>query len=193
MALEVWVWLSRPQGQESWPCLQQHWVAWPEQCWRAHLVVQIQESQWAGQPSHHPGLAPGLWVGPPQNLYHLWALGMPERAGSVDPKLQDLHDTGQRQDNWEESWRGSSMDGVTDARDLEQDQWLTAVNICKWRCVDREIYCGIHWDTHSFHKMVSMLWGFLFVVGFCFCCLWFLFWKLQGWRVDMRGTGNEWD
>jgi hypothetical protein len=61
---------------------------------------------------------------------------MPEMASSADPKLQDLHDTGQQQDNWEESPWGSNTDGVTEARDLEPDQWLIAMKITsedEWR------------------------------------------------------------
>ena len=49
-------------------------------------------------------------------------VGMHERASPAVPKLQDLHDTGQQQDNWEESQWGSNIDGVTEARDLEPDQ-----------------------------------------------------------------------
>jgi len=49
----------------------------------------------------------------------------------ADPKLQDGHDTGQQQDNWEECWQGVDSDGVTEARDVEPGQWLIAVNICK--------------------------------------------------------------
>ena len=44
-----------------------------------------------------------------------------KRASLTAPKLQDLHDTGQ-QDDQEESQRGSDIDGVTEARDLKPDQ-----------------------------------------------------------------------
>jgi hypothetical protein len=89
------------------------------------LVVRMQEGLWTGQLSCHPGPDPGLRIGPPQNLHHLWIVGMPERCGPAASKLQDLRDTGWHQDNWEESWWGSSIDGVTEARDLEPNtlQW----------------------------------------------------------------------
>jgi hypothetical protein len=48
-------------------------------------------------------------------------VGMCERASLDDSKLQDLHDTGQQQDNQEKSWWGSNTDGITKARDLELD------------------------------------------------------------------------
>ena len=46
----------------------------------------------------HPGLKNGL----APNLHHLHTVRMCERASPADSKLQDLYDTGQRQDNWEE-------------------------------------------------------------------------------------------
>lgn len=42
-------------------------------------------------------------------------------AASTDPKLQDLHDTGQKQNTLEEFRGGSSTDSV-EARSLETDQ-----------------------------------------------------------------------
>jgi hypothetical protein len=47
---------------------------------------------------------------------------MHERTSPADPKLQDLHDPGQQQDNQEEFWLGTNIDGVTEARDLKPDQ-----------------------------------------------------------------------
>jgi hypothetical protein len=70
---------------------------------------------------HHPG----LWVGPPQHLCHLWT------AGATDPKLQDLHVTGQQQDIRKESPWGSSIDMVAEPRGLVPHQWLNEMNICK--------------------------------------------------------------
>jgi hypothetical protein len=63
--------------------------------------------------------------------YHLWTAGVHEEASFRDPKLQDLYDTGQQQDIWEESQWGVSTDGVAEARDLEPDQWLITMTIDK--------------------------------------------------------------
>jgi hypothetical protein len=41
--------------------------------------------------------------------------GVHEGAGPIDPKLQDLHDTGQLQDIQDEEERGSSIDRVAEA------------------------------------------------------------------------------
>ena len=57
----------------------------------------------AGPDGYHPNPDPGHSVGQPQNLYHLRMVGTHERASPTDPKLQDLHDTGQQKDNQEES------------------------------------------------------------------------------------------
>jgi hypothetical protein len=41
-----------------------------------------------------------------------------ERNSPADPKLQDLHDKGQQQDNWEEAQGGFNIAGVPETRDL---------------------------------------------------------------------------
>jgi hypothetical protein len=83
---------------------------------------------------------------------------MHERASPTVPKMQDVHDTGQQQDHREESQSGSNIDGVAEGRDLKLNQWLTLMNICKWRSMDRG-YTVEHTVTRcSFHKEVfSML------------------------------------
>lgn len=63
--------------------------------------------------------------GPPESIS--W-VGTHERANPADPKLQDLHVTGQGQDNWEESQGDSNID-VIEARDLEADQRPIAMSI----------------------------------------------------------------
>lgn len=91
--------------------------------------------KWDDQLSFHPGLHPGFWVVPPQYLPHLWTAGALEETPHADPKLRDLHDTGQQQYIWEESqWEASIVYRVAEARDLEPDP-------CKWQCVDGGIYC----------------------------------------------------
>jgi hypothetical protein len=124
----------------------------------------------------------------PQNLCHLWISGICERTSPTDPKLQYLHDTWQQQDNREESWWGPSIDGVTEARDLESYQWLIIINLCNWRCVDGGIYCGTHYDTLQLLRWdVFLCFVYLFVRTF-------LFWeKFRGQRADMRRWGDEQD
>ena len=87
--------------------------------------------------------------------------------------LQDLHDTGQSWDNQEKSRRGSSIDGVTEARDLEPQQSLTAMNFYKVKvCGQKGIYPVGHTETqYSFHgKMFSMLCFVCLFISVCLCC-----------------------
>jgi hypothetical protein len=82
--------------------------------------------------------------------------------------------TEQHQDNQEESQWGSNTDGVTEAR----DQWLTVMNICKWKCVERGIYCETH---YSFHNEM-----FLYAV----CVFWRRGCKSKRWEdEEISGTG----
>ena len=64
----------------------------------------LQESWWADQLSYHPGTDPDYKLAHPQHLPHLNEL-VEHLNGAVfeDPKLQDLHDTGQQRDIQEES------------------------------------------------------------------------------------------
>ena len=147
------------------------------------LMVKIGECWQADQLSYHPGPDPELWVGPPQSLYYLQMVGICEKISPAVPKQQDLHDARQQQDNWEESQWRSNIDNVAKARDLKPDQWLIAMNICKWRCVDRGIYCGTHCDTLQLPR-----WD----VFYAFCCLCVFFGGgLQGQRKDMKGQGKS--
>jgi hypothetical protein len=113
------------------PCWLQHWVTKLGQCWRAS-PGGVGSWEVIGWP---PQLPPRLRsrafeFDPPQHLFHLCSAGMHERAGHAGSKLRDLHDTGQKNIR-EESWRGSSIDNVAEARGLEPDEWLFAMNICK--------------------------------------------------------------
>jgi hypothetical protein len=140
LVLGVWGWAG-PKGRrvgELTPPPANGGIRWPS--WRA----QIRGSWHSDQLRYHPGSDPRLWLVPPQSLYYLLMVGMCGRASPAEPKLQDLHDAGQQQDNWEEPRWKSSIDVVTKARDPKPDQWLIAMIICKWRCVDR----GIHYGTH---------------------------------------------
>lgn len=103
------------------------------------LVVWMQESWWADQLSCH--LAPnlGLWAGLP----HLLRTKACKRAGSCRSKAAGS--------SWHKTaatgyLRGSRIDGVAGARGLKPDPWLIAMNICKWRCVDKG-YFGTHCHT----------------------------------------------
>lgn len=79
----------------------------------------------ANQLSYHPGPDPGPWVDPPQHLPYWWAARAQEWIAPADPQPQELHDWEQQQKIWEQSWWGSSADGVAEARSLEVDslQW----------------------------------------------------------------------
>ena len=69
----------------------------------------------------------------------------------ADPKVQGLHDTGQRQGIQEESWRSidivdSNIDSVVEARGFEPDQWLVAINTCKM-CGQKGVLRDTLWHT----------------------------------------------
>ena len=111
-------------------------------------------------------------------------LGVCKRATPADPKLQDLPHTGQPQDNWEDSHWQSSIDGVTEARNIEPDLGLIAINIsCKGIWTEESTFG--HTVTHySFHnEMFSML---------CFVHLyvWFLF---RGDVAKVEDCNRGWD
>jgi hypothetical protein len=97
------------------------WASWGS-AGELALVVWIQESWWADQFSYYwcPDL--GLGVVPSQHLPHLWTARSHEGASPADPKLQDLHDTEQQQDSWEESWWWSGIDRIAEARGIEPHQ-----------------------------------------------------------------------
>jgi hypothetical protein len=61
----------------------------------------------------------------------LWIAVAQKGASPADPKLQDLNYTGQQQTIWEESQWRSSIDSEAEARCLQQDQCLIAMNIFK--------------------------------------------------------------
>ena len=85
-----------------------------------------------------------------------------------------------------------NIDDATEARDLEADQWLIAMNISKWICVDRGAPCGVHWDTLG-HPITSMMRYFLcFVYYFLFVCLcgFFLWGKVEGAEEEYEETGR---
>jgi hypothetical protein len=60
----------------------------------------------------------------------------------------------------EESQWGSSIDNVAEARGLEPDQWLTAVNILK-QSVDKRVYSMGH--TVTYYSFLD--WDFFFLLG----------------------------
>lgn len=104
--------------------------------------------EWVGWSSFFSDPDPGLWVGPLQYPSHLWTAGV-RRATSTDPKLQDFHDTGLQQDNWEEFWWASSIDNVAETRVFDPDQRLIATRICKQKTIWTKEYAV--WHRDSFH------------------------------------------
>jgi hypothetical protein len=188
LCFDQWSWLWRPGCGCAGPRHEsrradsasgrwrgQHWVASLGQCWRACPGSPDKGEMmcWPAQLQSRPRSGALHWL--TQNLYLLQMVGMRERTSPAVQKLQDVHDTGQ-QDNWEESrWR-PNIDGVTEARDLEADQWLIVMNICKWRCVDRRIPCRTHhniqqlpwWDVFLFFVVVVVV-VVVIVVVVCVC------------------------
>jgi hypothetical protein len=120
LALVMWAQKSRPKvwEQDSWPhhCRDSTGdlalVTWAQESWQADQLTQL--------PPKHKSISLS-W----STL--TWSAGACEGAGSTDPKLQDLHDTGQQQDVWEESQWGPSIDSVAEARGLEPGslRWCT--------------------------------------------------------------------
>jgi hypothetical protein len=62
------------------------------------LVVQIREISRLTSSATTQAQIQGSELAYPQNLYHLQMVGACERACPADPKLQELHDTGQQQE-----------------------------------------------------------------------------------------------
>jgi hypothetical protein len=93
---------SRSWEQESWfyPLLAMALGVLGRAVLESLLVVWMQVSWWADQLSYLAGPNPGLWVANFYLMYEL--LRVCGGASPADPKLQDLHDTGQKQDIWEE-------------------------------------------------------------------------------------------
>jgi hypothetical protein len=106
----------------------------------------------------------GLWIGSTEHLPHWWTVGGCEGANSTNPKLQNLHDTGQQQDIWEESQWGYSIDRVVEARGLVPDRGVIVKNICKQRSVDKRVYGGTQCETLHFYNNIFI---FFFVGGHC--------------------------
>lgn len=67
------------------------------------LVVWLRKSRQADQLSYQSQIQ-GSELAPLQSQYHLQMSGTCEKAGPAVPKLQDLCDMGQQQDNQEEAW-----------------------------------------------------------------------------------------
>jgi hypothetical protein len=80
-------------------------------------------------------------------------------------KLQSFHNTGQQQNDLDESWWGSSIDNVTEARGLEKEKWLLAMDICQ-----QEYTMWYTMTHHSFHSEISFGFFFLCFLGVCCCC-----------------------
>lgn len=102
-----------------------------EQHRKLTLMVTMKENWQVDQPSYHSGPEQWLWVRSPQNPFHLWRARICNSARSVDPKLQDSHDTRELQDIQEESQLGPIINRVAEARDLKPDKWFIAKNTYK--------------------------------------------------------------
>lgn len=81
------------------------------------------------QLSYHPGTHPELRAGSPQHLPNLWPARVCEGASPGEPELRDHHDWGQQPASQEKFQWGSSINGGLEARDLEPEQQLIAMDI----------------------------------------------------------------
>jgi hypothetical protein len=117
--------VSQPQGYES------RRASW-DSAGELDLVAHVQESWRADHLSYYPGLHPGLlsWsILTSISSRNCWRV---EKGQFCRSKASGSPwHTGQEQRNWEESWWGSGIDSVAEARDLEPDQWLSTMNVCK--------------------------------------------------------------
>jgi hypothetical protein len=120
------------------------WLA----AWRAHPGGMDKEEpeDWKAQLPPKPRSRAPNWPTPKIYIICKW-LG--HVKGPADSKLWDLHDAWQQRDNQGESWWGSNFDGVAEARDLEPDQWIIAVNICNWRCGETVGHSVTHYSVHD--------------------------------------------
>jgi hypothetical protein len=187
LAPEAQVQVSQSQGCESRRVTLPpadgsfQWPSWSS-AGELILVIWLRESLHADQLSYHPCTDPGLWVGPTQNLNNLKMFRMCERSRPADPKLQDLPDTEQQQDNQEESWWGANLDGIIESRDLGPDQtsnsleWTFASEMCGQR--------DTLWDT-LWHITASTMRCFL-----CFACFLFVYVLFCG--EGCQGKGQTW-
>ena len=79
------------------------------------------ESWQAHQLSYHSGPQRPVFELVLGNIYPIYELLREcEGATPEDPKLQDLHDTGQHQDTREESWGGSNINSVAQSEASKQ-------------------------------------------------------------------------
>lgn len=144
--------------------------------------------------SYHPKPELRCWVVPPQCPLHLWTTGACEGAGPADPKVKDLHSTGQQQDSQQESHWGPIINNAAGVRGLEPDQWFIAMNkhlkvkmyglLCDSLCL----------TTASMPRLFfffKLVWLFWFSV-FCFVLVFFWVLLCFVWRGDCKGRGQMW-
>lgn len=137
-------------------------------------------------PGPHPGL--GSWLTqtsiPSMSCWSTWRDWLVLRNGC--------------QAIWEKFQWESSTDDVPEARGLERDQQLIAMNMCKESYLGKRIYCMTRCRSQGHYKM-SMWWtgkkDGKWSVFFSFFPFEIFFGggRLQGWWVDMEGLRNEWD
>lgn len=119
---------------ENWPC--PLLISSSSELFRAMLESALRwwgqgRASWpAAQPCNYPGPEGGLWVGPPQ-IPHLWSVGASKGNGPADPKMQNLHNTGQQQESQEKSQIGSSTNSVAETREASNQTNDSVINTCK--------------------------------------------------------------
>lgn len=113
-------------------------IVWDKQSNAGEIawVVTIRETWQVNQPNYHSDPEPGLSVGSPQHLLNFWTPGACEGDEPADPKQQNLHYTAKHWDTQEESQWEPVIGGIAEARGLEPDKWLMAINTFKERWLD---------------------------------------------------------
>lgn len=105
----------------------------PEVIRAGELSLVMRTRNWrADQLYNNPGPKAGLWVGLPQHSPYLWSAEAREGTCPEDTKVMDLHNTGQCQNNLEESQRGASIDSLAETRGLKPAN-DSATNTCEQR------------------------------------------------------------
>jgi hypothetical protein len=183
--------------QESWPShLPAAALGWTLRggargCWRAADPGGVSAGELAGdQLSYHPGPDPELWV-----RTHLWTAGVCEEGGPADPKLQDLHDTKQQQDNLEgalvkiQYWRCT--------RSL-RPQIRPMPDSLQWTFASKDVWTKGYtvWHTVTqcnFHTEMFCLFCCCCFSSFAFYLFIYILFSLEGEVARVEGWRDEWD
>lgn len=131
---------------------------------------------------------------PPQHPPHLWSVGTCEDDELIDPKQQDLHDSGQ-QDIQQEPWWEPLISGIAEAKGLKPDLWLVTMNTCKINGLKSKVCVSIGCTTAFTMRFLLLFFSFClvslvydFLLKFCFV----LFFKAEG-RCRCKVRRDKWE